>query len=295
VNAVNDVLTGKQGDKHLSFLAHVRDNICANDPALLEYLLNWMARTVQRPQELGQIAVVLQGARGTGKSLFANTFGALFGQRYQAVTDIRRPAGSNPASDCVVLFCDEVDPLDRTHVRILKALLAEEERVIERMGVDAQVVPNHVHLILSSSVSWMGSRDDARRFFVLNVAGDTVPFTLHFGSIVADLQAGGLSNLLYALQTRELTGFDVRALPPPATWWPKVDESTTNMSYARQVRANGDLACAVDIAAAISAIDVSRAATAAGDAGSAASSLEKARGLLAALIIDGRPSGQENP
>ena len=282
---MNDVLTGKQGDKHQSFLAHVRYNICANDPALLEYLLNWMARAVQQPQELGQIAIVLQGARGTGKSLFANTFGALFGQRYQAVTDIRRPAGSNPASGCAVLFCDDVDPLDRTQARIFKMLLAEDKRVIERMGVDAQIVPNHVHLILSSSVPWMGSRADVHRFFVLDVTANRAKDTAYFGTIDADLKAGGLANLLYMLQTRELANFDVYALP-------KRDEKAAVMSYARQVKANGELACAVDIAAAISAIDVSRAAASVGDTGSADSALKKARGLLAALIID--PS-QEKP
>lgn len=58
------------------------------------------------------------------------------------------------------------------------------------------------------------------------------------------------------------------------------------MEHARQVKATGDLACAVDIAAAIGAIDVSRQARAAGDAGSAEAALDKARRLLAALIID---------
>jgi hypothetical protein len=275
-----NVLTGKQGDKHQSFLAHVRENICAGDPAHLEYLLNWMALAVQQPNALGQIAIVLQGARGTGKSLFANTFGALFGRRYLAVTDSRRLAGSNSIlQDCAVLFCDEDQPLYKWHERLIKGLLIEEDRVIERMGVDAQIVPNHVHLILTSNAPWMANSGYGRRFLVLDVIANHGGDTAYFGTIDADLKAGGLSNLLHALQARDVSSFDVFALP-------KHDEKATVMSYARKVKAHGELACAVDIAAAISAIDVSLAAASVGDTGSADSALKKARGLLAALIID---------
>ena len=66
------------------FLDHVLNNVCCGHEPLYEYLLNWMAKAVQRPSEPGQVAVVLRGGRGTGKSFFAQTFGSLFWPAFSA-------------------------------------------------------------------------------------------------------------------------------------------------------------------------------------------------------------------
>src|SRR5690606_33173555 len=54
------------GEKHMSFLNHVRDNICSGNPEYYNYLVGWMARLVQHPDGPGEVAVVLRGRRGTG-------------------------------------------------------------------------------------------------------------------------------------------------------------------------------------------------------------------------------------
>lgn len=59
---------------------------------------------------------------------------------------------------------------------------------------------------------------------------------------------------------------------------------STLMDRARYVTETGSLAVATDITKAVSLIDVSRTARAAGDLGTAEHSLDRARALLLALI-----------
>jgi hypothetical protein len=61
---------------------------------VLEYLLGWMARAVQMPNTPGEVAVVMRGAKGTGKTIFADVFGALFGRHYWAVADAKYIVGN---------------------------------------------------------------------------------------------------------------------------------------------------------------------------------------------------------
>ena len=69
------------------FLNHLRDNICRGEEEHYKYLVGWMARTVQYPAQPGGVAIVLRGARGTGKSFMAKMFGKLFGRHYMQVSN----------------------------------------------------------------------------------------------------------------------------------------------------------------------------------------------------------------
>ena len=57
--------------------AHIKDVLCSGNQHRFEYLINWLARAVQQPGAQGEVAVVLRGARGTGKGAFARAFGAV--------------------------------------------------------------------------------------------------------------------------------------------------------------------------------------------------------------------------
>jgi hypothetical protein len=50
---------------------HIEIIICDGDPTRSEYLMNWLARMVQKPSKQGEVTVVLQGKEGTGKGTLA--------------------------------------------------------------------------------------------------------------------------------------------------------------------------------------------------------------------------------
>ncbi len=205
------------GNKHESFLLHVRDNICDGNAEYYSYLVNWMARTVQHPDSPGEVAVVMRGKRGTGKGVFAKAFGALWGRHFIQVSNSKHLVGNfnMHLRDAVVVFGDEAFFAgDRQHESVLKTLITEEVLVIEGKGIDVEIAPNYTHLVLASNESWVVPAGlDERRFFVLEVGDEHKQDHSYFQAIKEDLDDGGLENLLYFLMTKDISAFNVRKVP----------------------------------------------------------------------------------
>lgn len=205
------------GNKHESFLAHVRENVCSGNQDHFNYVVGWMARAVQHPDSPGEVAVVLRGKRGTGKSFFAKTFGQLWGRHYLQVSDSKHLVGSFNAHlrDTVVLFGDEAFFAgDKKHESVLKTLITEEMLVVEGKGVDAEAGPNYTHLILASNESWVVPAGmDERRFFVMEISDNRKQDLNYFKKLKQDLDDGGRENLLHFLMTYDLTEYEVRSVP----------------------------------------------------------------------------------
>jgi hypothetical protein len=213
-------VAARPGELHETFLAHVHDNVCQGDEDAYRYLLGWMARVVQRPGEPGEVAVVLRGGKGTGKSFFAKHLGRLFGRHFLHVSNPSHLVGNfnSHLRDAVLLFADEAFYAgDRKHERLLKTLITEDTLQIEAKGVDVETAPNFVHLIMASNDDHVvRATGDERRFFVLDVGEGQQQQSAYFGRIAADLEAGGYETLLHFLLTYDLADFEVRAVPQTA-------------------------------------------------------------------------------
>lgn len=205
------------GDKHMSFLYHLRDNVCSGSREDYNYLVGWMARTFQNLDGPGEVAVVLRGKRGTGKSFFAKHLGKLLGRHFLQVADSKHLVGSFNAHlrDTVLLFGDEAFFAgDKKHESVLKTLVTEEHLIVEGKGLDAEPAPNYVHLVLASNEDWVVPAGlDERRFFVMEVGEDRIQDHNYFKQIKEDLESGGYENLLHYLLTYDLSGFEVRLVP----------------------------------------------------------------------------------
>jgi hypothetical protein len=205
------------GDRHQPFLLHLRDNLCGGNPEHYVYLIQWMARCVQHPDGPGEVALVLRGKRGTGKSFFAKQFGRLWGRHFIQISDSKHLVGSFNAHlrDAVLVFGDEAFFAgDRRHESVLKTLVTEESIVIEGKGIDAVAAPNYTHLILASNDAWVVPAGlDERRFFVLEVSEEHKQDFGYFQGIKQNLDDGGLENLLHFLMTRDLGEYNVRKVP----------------------------------------------------------------------------------
>lgn len=219
------------------FLTHVHDNVCRGNELHYEYYVNWMARAVQKPDSPGEVAIVMRGRMGTGKSFTVKAFGSLWGRHFLQVSDSKHLVGSFNAHlrDCVVLFGDEAFYAgDKKHEAILKTTVTEETIMIEGKGVDAEAAPNYVHLMMASNSDWVvPAGTDERRFFVLDVGDAKMQDKAYFKAIRDELDSGGREALLHMLMTRDLSGFDVRQFPktealqeqklmsmgPEEQWW----------------------------------------------------------------------------
>mgnify|MGYP003637050228 CR=1 FL=1 len=227
---------GQEG-KHERWLNHIRENVCRNNKEHYDYLISWMARAVQHPDVPGYAAVVLKGGQGTGKGVVARELGSLFGPHFKHVSDASRITGKHNMhlQDCVLLFPDEAFFAgDKQHNAALKRLITESTLDIEAKYHDAEITPNYLHIIMASNDDWVAPvESDDRRFFILEVGNDKKQNGAYFARIIDDLNNGGRENLLYFLQSRDLSKFDVsiipqtealrdqkmRSLSPLQAWW----------------------------------------------------------------------------
>jgi hypothetical protein len=138
--------------------AHIKDVLCCGDENLYRYVRCWLANAVQHPGKFGEVALVLRGIQGTGKSIFAHQFGALFGQHYLCLSQARQLTGNFNAhlEDAIVVLVDEAFLAgDAQAEGRLKALITEPTITIERKGIDSLRIPAKMN----------ADSDDAERRF----------------------------------------------------------------------------------------------------------------------------------
>lgn len=219
------------------YLEHVQHNICSGDAEVFAYVLDWMARAVQRPAEPGGVAIVLQGEQGTGKGKFATHFGSLFGRHFVHVVDSSLIVGSfnSHLRECIVMFADEaVTTSDKRAESLLKSLVTEKTMMSHAKGVDAEPAPNYIHTIMASNNDWVVSAAaHERRYMVLKVSSHHRQDIAYFNAIEHEMDEGGREALLHMLLTRDISGFNVFAFPrtdallnqqeyslsPEEEWW----------------------------------------------------------------------------
>ena len=188
------------------FLSHVRINICAGDEIKYSRLMVWLGMLVQNPLHPVGTALVLRGKQGSGRSIFAEAIGALFDpQQFLVVSDSRHFMGrfNTHLKDNIVLLVDEALWSDKRSATALKNLICEDNIWIEKKGYDAEIIPNHSHVIMIVNTEWVAPKIiDDRRFLVLDVADSHRNNYAYFGSIATELNSGGreaLSHILMGL------------------------------------------------------------------------------------------------
>lgn len=197
--------------------AHIRENICGDDAALCEYLMNWLARLVQQPGTPGEVAVVTRGRKGTGKGKVWTWVGRMMQDHFVHAVHADHVTGkfNGHLQDCVFLFGDEsFFAGNPAHEKILNGLITETTRLSEQKFFSAVTVPNYIHLALSTNSDWaIRASADERRYLVLDVGEARMQDTTYFAAIDRQMEAGGLAAMLHELQHRDISKFQVRAVP----------------------------------------------------------------------------------
>lgn len=197
--------------------AHIKENLCQGNEELYRYVLLWMADAVQHPGQRPGVALVLRGKEGTGKSIFAKEFGAIYGAHFLHVSNSRHLLGNFNAhlANCALLFGDEAFWAgDKASEGALKALITEPTLNLERKGQDVIQVPNLIRLILASNNDWVVPAGlEARRFCVLDVSEDKMQDTEYFLAILAQMEKGGRGAMMHDLMQIPVSADQLRKIP----------------------------------------------------------------------------------
>jgi hypothetical protein len=199
------------------FIFHMLNIICKGDKRLFKYVFAWMANMVQGRPKPG-VALVLIGGRGTGKSIFASIFGALFGRHYLHIIQRGQLIGNfnSHLREAYLVFADEAFWAgDHQGESALKALITEDTMMIEQKGIDAIQIKNYVNVIFATNSNWsVPAGMDERRFCVLEVSDERKQDHAYFAKLKNQMQSnGGLEAMLYDLQNYDLSNVNLRHVP----------------------------------------------------------------------------------
>ena len=169
---------------------HLLEVVCKGDQSHYDYLLSLLAQSVQDPCNRPGVAIVLRGLKGTGKSMVAEWVSDMFGVHATTIDKAKMLTGQFNAhlEKCVWLVTEEgFWAGDKEAEGVLKNLITGSKIMLERKGVNAVPISNHVHLLIATNAEWaVPATYDERRFFVLDVSdvrkGDREYFSaLHAG------------------------------------------------------------------------------------------------------------------
>ena len=204
------------GDCNL-YWDHVFDNICNGNSKFFNYVKKWMAHAIQHPETLPETALVLMGEQGTGKGVFVNFFGMLFGQHYMTIYRLDQITGrfNSHLKNILLLHANEaICQGDKVSEGVLKGIVTDPTIPIEYKGKDVINVPNYKRLIIATNEEWaVPVGMDDRRFFIMGVSNDHKEDQEYFNAISEQMNTGGLAALMYDLKNENLDGFEIRTLP----------------------------------------------------------------------------------
>lgn len=195
------------------FLEHLTQNICGGDLELVEFCLDWTAQLLQQPEKKSKAAIMIRGAKGTGKSLFSNVIATLVGKRYCTVVDsadsfLGRFNG-HLADALLIQFEEGYFAGDPSHVGRLNNLITGDRLQVERKGMDSYTANHYARVIMTSNEDHVvPATGGERRFVVLDCLPHRKQDSAFFGALINELEAGGYGRLLHDLGNRDISKRD---------------------------------------------------------------------------------------
>jgi uncharacterized protein DUF5906 len=200
------------------WLDHLLTRVCRGNQTHFDYLVKWLARAVQHPDQPGETCVVIRGGEGAGKTILGTVMKKIFGQHFFPVASKTHLVGNFNAHlrDTIFLLGNEAFYAgDKASASVLRALITEPMIAIEAKHRDTISCPNHLHILLTANDKWViPAAQDARRFFVLSaIDADKKRDRDYFNALFHEIDHGGAEAFLYYLMHIDLTDFEFRDVP----------------------------------------------------------------------------------
>ncbi len=198
------------------FLAHLKDVICKDDEDLLDYLVQWLANSVQTPMDKPGTAPTLSGGQSAGKGLLGRYLGPIYGPHMHYVGSSDQLLGKYNAwlSGKIMIFGDEAAwPGDKHGRDKLKHLITEERITVEEKHIPVFEIDNYARFIFATNHAHSAHAElDDRRHVPLDVSNDRADDRPYWEKLEAERKGRGPAALLHYLLNVELTR-DLRTTP----------------------------------------------------------------------------------
>lgn len=137
-------------------LAFFKRQLCADHDEFYEYMLKWMAFSLQKVGEKTRVVPIFKTTEGVGKTMFWDWFGkCVIGTKYyHTETDMNQLVGrfNSIVENKLFFVCNEIGFRDtKSEQNKLKKLISDYDISIERKGVDTKACNNHLNYVCTTN------------------------------------------------------------------------------------------------------------------------------------------------
>ena len=208
--------------------------LCGDDSESVEYLLNWAAHLVQKPEELPNVAVLIKSMEGCGKDTFREYLEKIIGSDYVYTTDkIDNIVGNFNAniSNKLLIQLNEAKSFDgHSSVAALKHLITTTTVEINQKNVKSYKLDNYARLLLFSNETNVVQITAEDRRYVVIKSGNKLDQEFYTG-LYDDLKNKDIIQSVYHfLSNRDISEFKFTERPQNKAYTDMV-QSNTNPIY----------------------------------------------------------------
>lgn len=216
------------------FLDHIW-YVLDGDRQSQDFVLDYLAHLIQRPDVKIKSAILIIGKPGIGKSLIGEMIATLIGrQNTTAVEDADLRSAFNEWMDGVQLvLVHELMSIERQEtMNRLKSYITDPWLRINRKNIPSYRYQNRVNFLMFSNHDDAAriEKDDRRYFVWISDAEKRDPS--YYRNLVNWFDDGGAAHLLHYLQSRDISGFDANASPPLTRGKERVVKNTRSATEA---------------------------------------------------------------
>ncbi len=206
------------GDDIQEIIYFIHNVICAANLETSEYLLNFLAHMLQKPEEKPGVIIVLLGGQGIGKGTFFKLLQAIWKGSVMLVQDIDYVVGKfNSGLERSFVCCmdEAIFRGDRKASERLKTLVTEPFFRIEEKYEPARTIQSFHRFFAATNSKHFGQVDvDDRRYLFLKVSDHKRCDHKYFGRLhVLFGDEGAIAAFVHHLYERNLEGVNIFARP----------------------------------------------------------------------------------
>jgi len=187
--------------------------VSGNDPAVFDYIENWIAHILQKPYEKTRVAIGIQGEQGVGKDSYCDAIGDyIIGPKYYLSTktpenDVFAKFNSRAGYKILVKFEEANFHTNKENADKLKGLITSKHGHIEKKGHDAIELEDFTNIMMTTNNEIPVVLEDTdRRFLLVKASNERLGDTAFWDDIHAKFPVQASAYHAYLL-SKDLTGF----------------------------------------------------------------------------------------
>ena len=200
------------------FKFYLKNDLCDNKEANHEYLLNWTARLIQYPGELGMVVPVFRGDHGGGKSTLGEVLQSLFKNHSRTVKSVEELNSkfNEWQRDLVFMSLEEIgyagnhDQANQLKSRITSSTINIEQK----HGANTQQANRTTAIITGNGENLVYNTATERRYWVTDVPVKHKNDKAYYDALYGEMATPeALGAFLYDMMHRDISNFNVADYP----------------------------------------------------------------------------------